>query len=612
MSITQKIDRPSSPPFYTPFYFLSSVIVQNFQLKGITPNIITIGWVVLMTSAGYVLTINQPRLVLPLVLFSILLDCLDGDLARARLRASSSGSLLERTSHWWSNMALIAGAGIGICIKLGDVTGIFLLAFLCVSQAIYLGVITDVQRLVLPTGPPTRSMRVLFLAIKINYYLNPVELPLAVLLFLFGLNFSVLWGFGFLLLLGAASVFLPQFIVLLSIDKIEAQSNQAGEFPEDAIEEAKRIINSRPEIDWYAIEPSKIPPEVLRIFGSQPIPSNDPYIVNIERQLEKDLQTLFRTSGEIFTLPYGPVSAIEAVLRHMIKPGDSAIVIVGGPTGRTWSKAIRLCGGIVVEINVPYGNDIDLTSLEETIARAKDAKVLFAALAEPTVGTLYDISAIGQYLRGGNHKIKFVVDVTTGLAVDDFRMDEWGIDLAVGGCGGGLMSPVQASIVAISNETLQTFDTRVFVKAPGSILNSLADTELLPPEDNNPLSSYVFEPLYVALRMILTSGLDTVLVHRQEVAKAFRRGCVDILHLDLVPRNPTAACTNAFLPSNIQSNRLVQLLSEKYHIGVHINVLSNGRETMSIGHSGWIFREDIYRIIEALALVLAELSESGE
>jgi hypothetical protein len=30
---------------------------------------------------------------------------------------------------------------------------------------------------------------------------------------------------------------------------------------------------------------------------------------------------------------------------------------------------------------------------------------------------------------------------------------------------------------------------------------------------------------------------------------------------------------------------------------------------LCIGHSGWVFREDIYRVIEALALVFADLDD---
>jgi aspartate aminotransferase-like enzyme len=109
--------------------------------------------------------------------------------------------------------------------------------------------------------------------------------------------------------------------------------------------------------------------------------------------------------------------------------------------------------------------------------------------------------------------------------------------------------------------------------------------------------------------MILAAGIDTTLAHRHEVAKAFRRGCVDVLHLDLISKRPTAACTTAFLPSKIRADKLLQLLSEKYHIGVLSNVSPDGRETLCIGHSGWIFREDIYRVIEALALGIAEQEE---
>jgi hypothetical protein len=333
-------------------------------------------------------------------------------------------------------MVLIAGAGIGVRHTSGDATSILILASLCISQALYLAVITDVQRLELPDGPPTKSMRALFVTTKINYYVNPIELPLAILLFLFELDLRLLWGATILLLVGALSVFLPEFMVLLSMDKFKAQSGQAGGFPDAAVDEAERIFDSRTVINWYATEPSKVPPEVLRITGSQPAPSNDPYVVEIRRKLEEDLRTLFRTSGRVFTLPCGQTHAMEAVASHVIEPGNTSIVIVGGPTGKIWSKIAQYSGSAVVEVNVSFGDEIDLPAVEQAIAEHEDAKVLFAVLTESTHGTLYDLANIGRSLQLHKRNIKFVVDCTGGFAVDDFRMDEWGVDFAVASCGG--------------------------------------------------------------------------------------------------------------------------------------------------------------------------------
>lgn len=609
VSESEKLDRPPSPPLYAPFYFISSLIVRHTRLLGVTPDMLTVGWISLTTAAGYVLAINRTTLALPLVLFSVLLDCLDGDLARSRSRASASGSLLERVGHWWSSMALFAGAGVGVRLRYGCPTSILVLSSLIVSLAVYLAVITDVQRLEVSNRPPTKSMRALFRAIKINYYAMPIELPFAVGLSLLGLNLRLLWGTTLFLWAGTLSVFLAEFMVLRSIDHNKAQAAQLSGFPDGAVREADRLFASRTRINWYAPVPARIPPQVLRITGSQPAFSNDPFIVDVRRQLQEDLPALFRTSGSAFTLPYGPTSAIEAVTRHVIEPGDAAIVIVGGPTGRSWSKAVQANNSKVIEVNVPFGDDVDLTALEQAISRNENVKVLFAVLTESTHGALYDIPKIGQCLE--SRKIRFVVDCTAGLAADDFRMDEWGIDFALAGCAGGLMAPAGVSVVAVSPRTMQTVGNARLPLASRSGLSPLIDTCSLFSEACDSSSSHIFEPLYVSTRMILSAGVDSVVAHRQEVAKAFRRGCVDVLHLDLVPKRPSAACTTAFLPPDIRADRLLQLLADKYYIGVLSCVAPDGRETLCIGHSGWVFREDIYRVIEALALAFAELEGSG-
>jgi aspartate aminotransferase-like enzyme/phosphatidylglycerophosphate synthase len=561
-----------------------------------------------MTAAGYALAVNHVRLALLFVLFGVFLDCLDGDLARFRSRTSISGTFLERMGHWWSNMVLVVGAGVGVRFKYGLASSIPILAALCISQAVYLAVVTDVQRLDLSNRAVTKGTRLLMRVIRANYYAMPIELPFAVALSLLGLDLRVLWATVLLLMGSAMSVFLAEFIVLLSIDEGKIQLGQGSGFPDEAVREADRLFIARSKIHSYAPVPAKIPAEVLRITGSQPAFSNDSYICEVRRQLQEDLKTLFRTSGCVFTLPCGPKFAMEAVARQVIEAGDTAVVIVGGPSGRMWSSVAHARKATVVEIPVSFGDDVDLGAVEQAILQNENVKVLFATLTELTHGVLYDLAAIGRCLE--KRKIRFVVDVTGGFAVDEFRLDDWGVDLAIAGCGGGLMASVGVSVVAVSSRAAKLLKSAKTGHCPP--VSDSNDENILFPEAEDITSWHIFEPLHVSTRMLLASGFDVVLAHRQEVARAFRRGCKEVLHLTIIPRHPSAGCTTAFLPSNIRADKLLHFLTERHQIGILSSVAPDGRETLCIGHSGWVFREDIYRVIEALALAIAHLTKSDE
>ena len=146
-----KSKRPDSPPLYTPFYFLSGLLVEKGYIRHATPNALTALWVLLMTVAGGELALNRPRSAFLLVLISILLDCLDGDVARHSQKESAAGSFLERIGHWWSHMALILGIGTALIIKHSFRRNTLVLAsFLCISQVMYLALITEAQQIILP------------------------------------------------------------------------------------------------------------------------------------------------------------------------------------------------------------------------------------------------------------------------------------------------------------------------------------------------------------------------------------------------------------------------------------------------------------------------------
>jgi alanine-glyoxylate transaminase/serine-glyoxylate transaminase/serine-pyruvate transaminase len=190
-----------------------------------------------------------------------------------------------------------------------------------------------------------------------------------------------------------------------------------------------------------------------------------------------------------------------------------------------------------------------------------------------------------------------------GLAVDDFRMDEWRIDFALARSDAGLMAPSEVTILAIAERALSSIDVTRLSPALNSISLQMEDNQHYLERYNSPVIRNL-EALYVSTTMILSAGLDNILAHRQEVAKAFRRGCTDVLHLELVAKRPSATCTTVFLPSSIRAERLLQLIADKYHIGILSDVAPDGREILCIGHSGWVFRDDIYRVIEGLAVGL--------
>jgi aspartate aminotransferase-like enzyme len=61
------------------------------------------------------------------------------------------------------------------------------------------------------------------------------------------------------------------------------------------------------------------------------------------------------------------------------------------------------------------------------------------SLCETSTATVYDVKAIGAVVA--KTPAILVVDTISGLGSDEFEMDNWHVDVAVGGSQKGLMIP---------------------------------------------------------------------------------------------------------------------------------------------------------------------------
>ena len=60
---------------------------------------------------------------------------------------------------------------------------------------------------------------------------------------------------------------------------------------------------------------------------------------------------------------------------------------------------------------------------------------------ETSTGCLSPIAEIRKAIDAAGHPALFMVDTISSLASTDYRHDEWGVDVTVGGAQKGLMLP---------------------------------------------------------------------------------------------------------------------------------------------------------------------------
>src|SRR4029077_20145284 len=74
---------------------------------------------------------------------------------------------------------------------------------------------------------------------------------------------------------------------------------------------------------------------------------------------------------------------------------------------------------------------------------------------ETSTGVVTDIATIRRAMNRANHPALLLVDTVSSLASIDFRLDEWGVDVALTGPQKGLMLPPGMALLAVGERALR-------------------------------------------------------------------------------------------------------------------------------------------------------------
>src|SRR6185295_20035 len=208
------------------------------------------------------------------------------------------------------------------------------------------------------------------------------------------------------------------------------------------------------------------------------------------------------------------------------------------------------------------------------------------------------------------HPALYLVDTISSLASYDFRMDEWGVDLVVGGSQKGLMMPPGMSFTAINarawevsqkaRSTRRYWDWRTMVEGGKQL--RFCGTAPIP----------FFYGLAAALDMIEEEGLENVFARHRRLAQA-TRACVkawsqgggpEIYSLDADAASDSL--TAVLVPSGHDADQVRTVAAEKYGVGLGRGLAALQGRVFRIGHMGDLNEAMLLGALGAIELALAE------
>ena len=268
--------------------------------------------------------------------------------------------------------------------------------------------------------------------------------------------------------------------------------------------------------------PTTIPDEVLRAMHRPAVDIFDPELVQITDTCRADLKTVFGTSGEIYIYSANGHGAWEAALANVLSSGDEILVLNSGRFAEAWGKMADMMNLGVQVLPQDWRHAVESEAVETYLRDDREGRIkaVLVVQVDTASGVVNDIQAIVAAVRAAGHDALVMVDTIASLATMPFRMDDWGVDIAVGGSQKGLMLPPGLSFVAAGE--------RAWAAHPTAGLRtrywdwSARHGELHPEKYCGTPPEHLLYGLRCSLDMLLREGLDNVIERHRLLANAVR------------------------------------------------------------------------------------------
>ena len=335
--------------------------------------------------------------------------------------------------------------------------------------------------------------------------------------------------------------------------------------------------------------PTNIPERLRRAMN---IPTSDhraPDFVNFMQPLLDDLKKVFKTeTGTVITFPGSGTGGWEASVTNTLSPGDKVLIARFGMFSHKWIDLCQRHNLDVEVIECEWGTGAPAERYAEKLKADSnhEIKAVLVTHNETATGVKSDIGAVRQAMDAASHPAMLYVDCVSSLGSMDFRMDEWGVDLAVSGSQKGFMLATGLAIVGVSEKAMAACET---AKCPRCyfdfrIMSNATATGGYPYTPVLPLMSGLRE----SLDMLLEEGLDRVFARHFRIAEGIRQA-VKTWGLNLCAVTPdlySDTVSAIYVPDGFDSNALTTHAFDKYQMSFGVGLGEMAGRAFRIGHLG--------------------------
>ena len=298
----------------------------------------------------------------------------------------------------------------------------------------------------------------------------------------------------------------------------------------------------------------------------------------------KKIGSIINTKKQVYILGGEGILGLEAACASLTEEGDRVLVIDNGIFGRGFDDFVKMYKGEVVYFSQAYDEPIEIKQQKAILEKDSNYKYATIVHCDTPTGVLNDLSQICPLLK--EYNILTVVDSVSGMVGEEIRVDDWKIDIALGGSQKAISSPAGLTIVSLSEDAVNTIKQR---KEPvtGFYCN-LGIWENYYEKKCFPYTMPINDILALdrAIDNVLDEKIENVLNRHKKIAIA-TRNAIKEYGLELYLKDGYSnTVTGVKIPQNIGALNLKDHILNKYNVLLATSLGEYEDKILRIGHMG--------------------------
>ena len=356
--------------------------------------------------------------------------------------------------------------------------------------------------------------------------------------------------------------------------------------------------------------PTNIPDSILRAVSQPTVDFMGPAFLAIYDSCMEGLKRVLKTTQHVFFYTASGHGAWEASLVNVLSAGDTLLIVESGYFSQGWTEMAEALGIKVQTVAADWRRGADVAAVQAALAAdvGHVIKAVGVVHNETATGVALPIAPIRAALDAVGHPALLMADTISSLGSFDFRMDEWGVDVVVGGSQKGLMLPTGMSFTGVSEKAMAAHKSSTL---PKHYLNWSTMMGRRHKSFIGTVPITYFYGLAESLRLIEEEGLDEVFARHHRLAEATRRAVrawsgnngPQLFCLD--PARYSDSVTAVMMPEGSNAEAVRKVCFERFNVSLGGGLGPLGGKVFRIGHLGDLNEPMILGTLAAVEMALS-------